>query len=151
MNAILTFVVFALFAAQTAVPNLAGRWRLDLDASTAPAPVPGAILLQVSQTDEDVQFQYENAQGSVLSGESFPTDWSSNRRFSTRTQIGYARAQWKDNQLLVETKVVLDVDGNQTFSYTERWSVSPDGKTLTEKSSDGKKLVFDRVPEKPHQ
>lgn len=149
MNAIVTLVAFAIFAAQTAAPNLAGRWKLDLDASTGTPPVPGASLLIVSQSEDDMQFQWEGNNGSLLAGESFPTDWSSNRRFSTRTQVGYARAHWRDNQFVVETKVVMDVDGYQSFSYTERWTISRDGKTLTQTSSDGKKLVFERVPDAP--
>lgn len=148
MKAVLSLVAFALFAAQTSIPNLSGRWKLDMDASTGAPPVTGTSLVEVSQTEDDVQFQYESARGTVLAEETFPTDWSFNRRFATRTQIGRVRARWQGKQLIVETSVVLDVTGEQTFSYTENWSVSPDGRTLTQKSSDGKKLVFERVAEK---
>ncbi len=149
MHCLTTLILFVLFAAQTAVPNLSGRWKLDLDASSAATPVPGATQLVVYQGEDDVQFQYEKADGSLLAEDRFSTDWRSERRFATRIQIGYARARWEGKQLLIETKVVMNVEGTQSYSYDERWSLSPDGKTLTQKSSDGKKLVYDRMPEQP--
>jgi hypothetical protein len=153
MKTILTLLAFvlaavALFAANPAPPNLSGQWRLDLDASTAMAPIPGAQMLVISQSPDDVQFQYERTDGSVLGDEGFETNWIRRQRFKTRTQLGYARARWEHDALVVETTVVLDAVGEQSYSYTERWSVSPDGKTLTQASSDGKKLVFERMPDK---
>lgn len=144
-----TFVLLAtaLWAATPAPPNLSGQWRLDLDASTATAPVPGAQVLVLSQSPDDVQFQYQRIDGSVLASEAFETNWIRRQRFKTGTQLGYARARWEHDTLVVETTVVLDTMGEQSYNYTEQWSLSPDGKTLTQKSSDGKKLVFERMPQ----
>jgi WD40-like Beta Propeller Repeat len=147
MATILTFVLIAVFAAQSAVPNLSGRWKLDRDASTGTPPVNDVVQLVINQSSDDVNFSYEGRDNSVLAAETFETDWIKEKRFATRTQIGYARARWDRNSLLVETTVVLNVEGTQSFSYEERWSLSPDGRTLTQTSSDGKKLVFERVPE----
>jgi hypothetical protein len=144
MKSILLLVALLAFATHPGVPDLSGRWVLDPAASTGTPPVPSALVI-ISQTADDVRFDFEN-RGETIASESFETNWQSSKRFSTRTQVGYARARWEKTQLLVETTVALNVEGTQSYSYSERWAVSPDRSTLTQISSDGTKLIFHRAP-----
>ena len=57
----------------------------------------------------------------------------------------YARARWKENKLVVTTRSFLDIYGYQSYSSEDRWELSADGKTLSNKSSDGKVTVFYQI------
>jgi hypothetical protein len=57
------------------------------------------------------------------------------------------KAYWQGKNLIVQTKGILDVEGTQSFTLDDRWTLSNDGKTLTDHTSDGTKVVFTRQPD----
>jgi hypothetical protein len=77
------------------------------------------------------------------------TDGEERPSYSTRLARAYARARWDKNELVVTTRVFLDVYGYQSYSEADRWDVSDDGKTLTDKSSDGKVMVYYKLEVEP--
>ena len=141
-------VVLLTFAAtaQTKVPNLSGTWKLDRDKTTADLSRDKTTQLVVSQTQEDVRFDYyENDH--LLGSDVFVPDGKERKRYETRVERAVSKARWHKGALLVTTWVYLDPQGYQSYTITDRWEVSPDGKTLTDKTSDGKKIVYQRAPE----
>jgi hypothetical protein len=146
---LLTIVLLAAVAVQGNGVDLSGNWKLDRDASTDVAPVREMTNLVISQSPDGIRFDYMDG-AKVLATRTLEPDWIYRRSFSTRTVAGYTRARWNHNQLVVQNRGVLDLDGTQFYEDGERWSISTDGKTLTETASDGTHLVFDRI-EDVHQ
>jgi hypothetical protein len=48
--------------------------------------------------------------------------------------------------MVISIRSVIDPGGEQTFTTEDRWSLSDDGKTLTDKSSDGTRAIYRRQP-----
>jgi hypothetical protein len=144
------FLFFALIA--YAEPNLSGTWKLDADASSGPPPAKGASLLVITQSGNDLTFDYYGAsngqRGDLIESNNYVLDGIEHRGNKTRTYITFVRAYWQKKALIVRTRAILDSVGEQTFTDEQRWSVSDDGKTLIGKFSDGTKTVWERQPEK---
>jgi len=145
---LLPFLLFALFAC--AEPNITGTWKLDRDASTGSPSVQGASLLVITQSGDALTFDYyplKNGQrGDLLQSDGYTTDGLEHPGYKTRTYVTYLQAYWRKKQLVTRTRAIMDPEGYQTFTNENHWSLSEDGKTLTDKSSDGKKVVYSREP-----
>jgi hypothetical protein len=135
-------------AAQAEMPDFSGTWRLDRDLTTADLRWNKITILTVTQSDQEVRFRYFDRDRS-LGSETFVTDGEERPSYSTRLARAYARARWDKNELVVTTRVFLDVYGYQSYSEADRWDVSDDGKTLTDKSSDGKVMVYYKLEVEP--
>jgi hypothetical protein len=135
-------------AAQAEMPAFSGTWRLDRDLTTADLRWNKITILTVTQSDEEVRFHYFDRDRSVGS-ETFVTDGEERPRYSTRLARAYARARWDKDELVVTTRVFLDVYGYQSYNEADRWELSEDGKTLTDKSSDGKVMVYYKLKVEP--
>ena len=135
-------------AAQAEMPAFSGTWRLDRDLTTADLQWNKITILTVTQSDEEVRFHYFDRDRSVGS-ETFVTDGEERPRYRTRLARAYARARWDKNELVVTTRVFLDVYGYQSYNEADRWELSADGKTLTDKSSDGKVMVYYKLNVEP--
>jgi hypothetical protein len=142
----LLFVAVSLHAA----PNFAGTWKLDADASTGSPAAQGASLLIVTQTEDTLTFDYypltNGKRGALIQSDSYTLDGLDHPGHKLRTYITYTRAYWHKKALIVRTQGVMDTEGEQTFTDEENWFLSPDGNTLTDRSSDGKKAVYVRQP-----
>ena len=152
-SVVFTVLLFAFFAqpifAQP-TPNLAGTWKFDPVASTGVPQAKGALLLVISQSGEELTFEYYR-DTSAERGEPIQTTYySTNGRErmgnKVRTYVAYVKSYWERQTLVVRTRAVVDATGEQIFDMEERWMLSKDGNTLTEKSSDGTKAVYTRQP-----
>ncbi len=127
--------------------NLAGNWKLDYRQSTVDLTNESSNRLVISQMGDALRFdRYKDAK--LISTENIIADGKSRQRYKTRLEIAYVKARWEKGGLVLVTDSMLDNEGTQSYSTTERWEVSKDGKTLSKKTSDGV-LVFSREPEKP--
>ncbi len=130
-------------ASTAAPPDLSGHWNLEPLKSKGDTSQYSA--LHITQHGDQVDIQYFRGAQNV-GNDVFTTDGRERSRGSTRLGVSYAKARWDKKDLVVTTRTTLDESGNQTYSDTERWSLSPDGKTLTLKSSDTT-LVFTKEAE----
>ena len=151
MNSLLfSAILFLAFFGQT-VPNFGGTWKLDQDASTGPPAAKGASFLIITQSGDDLTFEYHGSsngkRGDLIQTSSYSTDGRERQGNKLRTYVNYVRSYWHGKTLLVRTRSVMDLDGFQTFTLEDRWSLSDDGKTLTDQSSDGTKAVYVRQPD----
>jgi hypothetical protein len=138
-----TFVLFAAMAAAQA-PNFSGTWKLDRDLTTADMRWDKTDTLMVSQSDDDVRFEYWDRDGRPLGTNRFTSDNVERFWYKTRMELAWARAHWDQGKLVVESHVNLDFQGYQYYLGTDTWELSPDGKTLIDRLRDGKSLVFQR-------
>jgi hypothetical protein len=151
MQSLLVLLLFTVAAAaQAEMPAFSGTWRLDRDLTTADLRWNKITILTVSQSDEEVRFRYFD-RDRLLGSETFVTDGEERPRYSTRLARAYARARWDENELVVTTRVFLDVYGYQSYNEADRWELSEDGQTLTDKSSDGKMMVYYKLNVEPNR
>ncbi|MFB3814947.1 MAG: hypothetical protein ACE14L_12640 [Terriglobales bacterium] len=141
----LALIAGAQTGAPSSIPNLSGTWRLDRDLTTADLSRVRTDILLVRQSFEEIRFDYYDRDRQRLGVETFITDGDERPRYKTRIERAYARARWKDDRLIVRTRSFLDHEGYQSYSLDEIWQRSPDGTLLTNKSSDGKEMVYRRV------
>jgi hypothetical protein len=127
-------------AATKAPPNLGGVWKLDRDLTTAPYVKDDFVV--VYQDWEQVKFEYRDRDDRVTGTEVFITDGSEQKGYTSRLERTYYRAKWKEGLLSITTQHMLDVLATQAYKETDTWSLSDDGKTLTEHLSDGKVAVY---------
>ncbi len=148
-NLLFSAVLFFAFFAQS-TPNFSGTWKFDADASSGKPAAKGASLLIITQSSDDLAFDYYAAnngkRGDLIQSSTYVADGTERAGYKVRTYITYVKSYWQRKTLIVQTKGVLDIDGSQTFTLEDRWTVSDDGKTLTDHTSDGTKAVFTRQP-----
>jgi hypothetical protein len=149
--AVLLWLLFAtVVAGAQSAPYLGGRWILDRDLTTADLRWNKTTAVEVSQSDEDIRFDYFDHNRHFAS-DTFTTDWQERPRYVTRIERAYARARWQKDGLVIHTRSFLDLEGYRSYSMDDRWELSPDGKTLIERSSDGKVMVFYKDTTMPPQ
>jgi hypothetical protein len=138
--AVLIFAIPAI----AEVPDLCGSWKLDRDLTTADLRWNKISSLVIEQSQGEIRFDYFDRDKRHVGWETFLIDGKERHRYTTRMLRAYARARWSKNELEVITRVFLDVLGYQSYSETDWWRLSEDGRTLTNRSSDGKAMVYQR-------
>lgn len=139
-------VIFVLFAAAAVaqVSNLSGTWKLDRDLTTADMRWDKTDTLALSQSGEELRFEYFDRDGHLFGTDTFTTDDVERPRYKTRIERAYSKAHWQRGKLVIVSRVNLDLQGYQSYNGFESWELSPDGKTLINRLSDGKALVYEK-------
>jgi len=137
-------------------PNFSGEWRMDAEQSDfGKFPVPTTILRTIAQKDPDlvVDTTQRAANGEQTAHIVYRTDGVETKNH-LNTGEGASHAFWDGNDLVIRTTMTNSKGVDVLME--ERWSLSPDGQTLTtlshiETSKGGAdlKLVCHRV--KPQQ
>jgi hypothetical protein len=131
-------------------PDFSGMWVLDPINSQGDSLPRNTTVVIIRQVGDQLTFSYYRTRETDTDPsavEEFTLDGRSRKRYSSRTQIAYARAKFKKDALVIDTTTTMDVNGTQSFSDSERWTISTDGKTLTQKVSDGTVVVYHKGPQ----
>lgn len=122
------FILLSALPGRAAVADFTGTWKLDAGRSQfGRIPPPPAILDRVSQSPTEITVHRDRGGESVVIH--IPLD-SSSRENAIRGM------SMKTHGRLTPETLVVDYDGKRAGGAVhseERWSVSPDGKTLTVK------------------
>jgi len=148
---LLAFALFTACACLAVVknfPDLSGKWKLNPERSKGPSLRKAATALEITQRGDEVKFVYYSG-GAVTGSEAFMADDVERDRYSTRVERAYAQVHWRNDDLIIVTRHVLDVFGYQAYSETDSWLLSEDRQTLTAKLSDGSVLVYEKAPSDP--
>jgi hypothetical protein len=121
--------------------NFTGTWKLDVLKSKIKSAGRGANKLVINQTPEEIQIDYFTGDED-LGSDVFLTNGHERQRYVTHYERAFCRVQFHNKEMIVSTRGVLDVSGTQQYTDTETWTLSPDGKTLTNDQKDGNVLVF---------
>ena len=131
-----TFAVFAvvLFAASLVAqskPNFSGTWKLNVsksDFGPLPAPTGRVDVIEHNDPALKVATTAENAQGKQSFTSNYTTDGKEavNKR---GPQEAKSKITWDGSKLVMDTKATF---GDQDVSIKSVWSLSEDGKTLTQ-------------------
>lgn len=138
----------AMMAAKDRPVNFSGTWKLNVKKSKgAPDWRPETVLV-VLQSPYQVHFAYFlNADvEKPFQGYDYVTNGKERQLYATGNETAFGSARWNNNNILqvrmrhVVRSEIADTD----WTETDTWMLSDDGKTLTNKSSDGKILVYDK-------
>ncbi len=138
----------AMAAAKDMPVNFSGTWKLNMKKSKgAPDWRPDTVLV-VLQSPYQVHFAYFlNADvEKPFQNYDYVTNGKERQLYAVATEIAYGSAHWNNKNILeVRTHHVVRAEVADTdWTETDVWTLSADGKTLTNKSSDGKILVYDK-------
>ena len=124
------------------IPDLSGKWKLNRERSSGRSLRNAATSMEIVQRGDEVRFVYYS-DGARTGSEAFLADNIERNRYETRIERAYAKVHWRKDDLIIETRHVLDPLGYQAYSEIDSWLLSEDRQTLTAKLSDGSVLVYE--------
>ena len=135
-------------ATKDAVIDFSGTWKLNIQKSRgAPDWRPDTVLV-VLQSPYQMHFTYFlNADAPTpFQSNDYVTNGKEAQLYATGNERAYVSARWTSKHM-VEVKVhhvVRNEVADTGWFETDTWSLSADRKTLTNKLSDGKMIVYDK-------
>ena len=149
MQVVIAILLTATCVGQDAMPNFSGTWNFDR-AKTSASYRPSSAVLKIEQTGVQLKYEYfEN--GVPKYGGKLIVDGKERERYKTKVDRVYYRARWVKGELVIVIRGFQDVLGTQSYGYTDRWTVSSDGNTLTHTFADKKVAVYRRDDKKSYQ
>jgi hypothetical protein len=152
---ILLFSFGSVLNAQESGPNLSGVWQLNVAKSKVAKnsnkhlPLKPATLRITCKTNT-VQMIYTS--GSIVTTRTYTTDGKEQDISQGTGSRTVSKAHWKKGVLVIETSGQMGTPGGvipfgtELIHDTERWSLSPDGNTLTHEEDNPRLVyIFDRV------
>jgi hypothetical protein len=146
----LAAVVLASLAASKSNPiDFSGTWKLNMAKSKGAPDWRPETTIVILQGPTQIHFSYfltpEAAQ--PFQSNSYVTNGREQQLYVAATETTYVSARWhKETELSVRTRhVVRSEIADTSWDETDSWIISADGKTLTNKQSDGKFLVFEKI------
>ena len=140
--------VNAMAASKDRVIDFSGTYKINMQKSKgAPDWRPDTVLV-VLQSPYQVHFVYFVNSDAVSPFEShdYVTNGKESKLYAAATEEVYASTKWTSKYvLLVRTRhLVRNEIADTDWTEVDTWTLSDDGKTLTNKGADGKILVYDK-------
>jgi len=158
MNRAIRSVAAALLLAAAAAGTMAaskdrqvdfsGTWKLNMQKSKgAPDWRPDTVLV-VLQSPYQIHFVYflTSAAPTPFETHDYVTNGKESKLYTTGAETAYASVRWSSKYVLqvrMHHQVRSEI-ADTDWTETDTWTLSDDGKTLTQKLSDGKMLVYDK-------
>jgi len=153
-------LMLAAFGAQAATKeslvDFSGTWKLNMKKSKgAPDWRPDTVLV-VLQSPHQIHFTYFLNQDARQPFEShdYVTNGKEAPLYTSANEQTYYSVRWNNKSVLqvkIHHKVRAEI-ADTDWDEIDIWTLSNDGKTLTNKLSDGKFIVYDRTErERPLQ
>ncbi len=127
--------------------NLSGTWKMDAEKSEfGHGPAPDSRMDRITYDDPNLKdtITQSNRQGEMTYDMIYTTDGKTSTNTVRGNQVK-SIARWEGDELVIESKVGMRAE------IKDRWSLSPDGKTLTLQrhmsnpmSATDQKLVFEK-------
>jgi hypothetical protein len=138
----------AMAAAKDRMVNFSGTWKLNMKKSKgAPDWRPDTVLV-VLQSPYQIHFAYflNDDATQPFENHDYVTNGKESQLYATGNETAYAGVRWTSKNVLQVRMhhVVRSEIGDTDWSETDTWTLSDDGKTLTNRVSDGKMIVYDK-------
>jgi hypothetical protein len=112
-------------------PDFSGNWKLDADKSTfGPMPPPTSMTRKVVHKDPDLAV--DQAQSGDQGDQNTSMKYSTDGKETTNSMMGNdvkSKAVWEGKTLVITSAANF---GGADVKLTDKWSLSDDGKTLTD-------------------
>jgi len=138
----------AMAASKDRQVDFSGTWKLNMQKSKgAPDWRPDTVLV-VLQSPYQVHFVYflNGAAPTPFETHDYVTNGKESKLYGNGNEEAYASVRWTSKYVLqvrmhhVVRSEIADTD----WTEIDTWTLSDDGKTLTNKISDGKVLVYEK-------
>jgi hypothetical protein len=138
----------AMAASKDRQVDFSGTWKLNMQKSKgAPDWRPDTVLI-VLQSPYQIHLVYflNAAAPSPFETHDYVTNGKESKLYATGAEEVYAGVRWTSKYVLqvrmhhIVRSEIADTD----WTEIDTWTLSDDGKTLTNKISDGKVLVYDK-------
>jgi hypothetical protein len=112
-------------------PDFSGAWKLDADKSVfGPMPPPTSMVRKIDHKDPAISVDQSQSgpQGDMNTSAKYSTDGKE----TTNTMMGNdvkSTATWEGKTLVIKSAANF---GGADIKLTDKWSLSDDGKTLTD-------------------
>jgi len=141
-------VAGTLAASKDRLVDFSGTWKLNMKKSRgAPDWRPDTVLV-VLQSPHQIHFTYFLNGDAVQPFENhdYVTNGKQTQLYVTGVETAFYSVRWTSkNVLQVRTNhLVRSEIADTDWTETDIWTISDDGKTLTNKLSDGKTIVYER-------
>jgi hypothetical protein len=116
-----------------ATPNFSGEWKMNSSKSDfGQWPPPSSIVQKITHEEPNIKVAsaWSGDQGDMTMDLAYTTD---GKECANSTPMGESKStlKWDGDTLVIETRA--DFEGNEA-TITSRWTLSEDGKTLTDKA-----------------
>jgi hypothetical protein len=112
-------------------PDFSGNWKMDADKSTfGPMPPPTSMTRKIVHKDPDLSV--ETAQSGDQGDMNTTAKYSTDGKETTNSMMGNdvkSKAVWDGKNLMITSAANF---GGTDVKLTNKWSLSDDGKTLTD-------------------
>ena len=129
--AVVAFAAVPTAARAQQAPNLSGTWELDASQSNfgmMPPPQKATVVIEHQEPTLKVTRTTVTARGERTTSETFTTDGKESKNAGPMGNEYTSVLKW-DGVVLTNTSK-RQMQGNE-IDISERWTVAPDGKTLT--------------------
>jgi len=128
--------------------DFSGTWKLNVKKSNGALDWRSDTVLVVLQSPYQIHFTYFLNPDATQPFENhdYVTNGKEAQLYATGSETAYASVRWTNKRVLqvrlhhVVRSEIADTD----WTETDTWTLSDDGKTLINKSSDGKTIVYDK-------
>lgn len=111
-------------------PNFSGAWKMNASKSDfGPMPAPDTLERKITHEDPSLKWSQTQSgqQGTATTEVAYTTDGKPSTNKTPRGEVTGV-AKWDGDVLTINSK--REVQGME-ITQAERWTLSPDGKTLT--------------------
>ena len=125
-------LLLAVGASAQTRPNFSGEWKLNTSKSNfGQTPAPSSLTQKIAHNDPDLKVQTAQtmAFGDINTDFSFTTDGKECQNAMGNDFHMTSTVKWEGDVLVFDSK--MDFQGN-ALTGTDKWTLSPDGKTLTQ-------------------
>ena len=146
---LLVLLVLGTVAATKGLADFSGTWKLNMKKSTgAPDWRPDTVLV-VLQSPYQVHFSYflNDDATQPFENHDYVTNGKEAQLYATGNETVYSSVRWTSKRVLQirMRRMVRTEIADTDWTETDTWTLSDDGKTLVNKLSDGKTLVYDKL------
>jgi hypothetical protein len=131
MSTLFVIAAAANMAMAADKPDFSGNWKLDADKSTfGPMPPPTSMTRKVVHKDPDLAV--DQAQSGDQGDQNTSMKYSTDGKETTNSMMGNdvkSKAVWEGKTLVITSAANF---GGADVKLTDKWSLSDDGKTLTD-------------------
>jgi hypothetical protein len=131
MSTLFVIAAAANMAMAADKPDFSGNWKLDADKSTfGPMPPPTSMTRKVVHKDPDLSV--DQAQSGDQGDQNTSMKYSTDGKETTNSMMGNdvkSKAVWEGKTLVITSAANF---GGADVKLTDKWSLSDDGKTLTD-------------------
>lgn len=137
MKALLS-TLFVIAAATTSLamaadkPDFSGSWKLDVDKSVFPPPIPPPTSMTRKIDHKEPAISVDQTTTSERGDQSATLKYSTDGTETTNTFMGNAlksKGVWDGNALVITGTANM---GGADVKLTDKWTLADDGKTLTD-------------------